>query len=83
MIDGIQNSFKEKFISLQEEVENYKVQMNLYKTNAESYEAELQKMKKLYDEQLEEVQIAFREKNAQLQGQLDKFKNQIGSLLAD
>ena len=55
----------------------------LYKTGMESHEAELEKMKKLYDEQLLEVQTAFREKNAELQGQIDRFKAQLGSLLAD
>ena len=58
--------------------------MNRYSyIKPESHEAELEKMKKLYDEQLLEVQTAFREKNAELQGQIDRFKAQLGSLLAD
>ena len=46
------------------------------------HEAELEKMKKLYDEQLAEVQEAFRKKNASLQAQIDAFKAQIGDLLS-
>ena len=38
-------------------------------------------MRNLYDEQLQEVAAAFREKNEQLQKQLDKMKWQISSLL--
>ena len=83
MIEGIQNKFKEKFVSLQKEADDYKNQMNLYRSSVESYEAELEKMKRLYDEQLQEVQEAFREKNRSLQSQLDRFKNQIGSLLSE
>ena len=83
MLKEIQEAFQEKLKQLQDELASANEQVQLYKTGMESHEAELEKMKKLYDEQLLEVQTAFREKNAELQGQIDRFKAQLGSLLAD
>ena len=83
MLKEIQETFQEKLKQLQDELASANEQVQLYKTGMESHEAELEKMKKLYDEQLLEVQTAFREKNAELQGQIDRFKAQLGSLLAD
>ena len=83
MLKEIQETFQEKLKQLQDELASANEQVQLYKTGMESHEAELEKMKKLYDEQLLEVQTAFREKNAELQGQIDRFKAQLGSILAD
>ena len=44
-------------------------------------ETELEKMSKLYDEQLAEVQTAFREKNEGLEKQIETLKQQILSML--
>ncbi len=42
----------------------------------EEHEAELEKMKKLYHEQIEEIQTAFRAKTASLKQDLDEYKAQ-------
>ena len=47
----------------------------------EEHEAELEKMKKLYAEQLDEVQAAFKDKIAALRKEIDQHKEQIEVLM--
>ena len=79
-LDEVAKVFKDKNQSIKEALtaqEKEKItQLN------ESHEAEIKKMKTLFDEQLKEIATAFRQKNDKLQGQLDKLKKQIASLLA-